>query len=227
MHDIRAIRENPGQFDAAMARRGLSGVSSEVLAIDEARRARITAAETAQADRNAASKEVGAAKAKGDEAEFERLRALVAEKKDEIARLEEEAKVEDARLRDLLMGLPNLPYDDVPDGTDEDDNLELHTWGEIPSFDFTPVEHFEIKGVQPGMDFETAAKLSGSRFVLMSGAVARVHRALSQMMLDIHTSENGLSEVIPRFWCATRRCMAPTSCPSSPRTAIRPGKANG
>ncbi|MEM9425755.1 MAG: serine--tRNA ligase [Pseudomonadota bacterium] len=197
MHDIRAIRENPDAFDAAMARRGLSGMSSEILAIDEARRAKITAAEAAQAERNAASKEVGAAKAKGDEAEFERLRALVTEKKDEIARLEDEAKAEDARLRDLLMGLPNAPYDDVPDGADEDDNVEVHRWGDAPVFDFQPKEHFDIDGVKPGMDFETAAKLSGSRFVLMSGAVARVHRALAQMMLDVHTSENGLTEVIP------------------------------
>ncbi len=196
MHDIRAIRENPDQFDAVMARRGLSGVSSEVLAIDEARRAKITAAEAAQAERNAASKEVGAAKAKGDEAEFERLRALVAEKKDTIARLEEEAKAEDTRLRDLLLTLPNAPYEDVPDGADEDDNLEIHRWGEPTTFDFEPKEHFEIEGVKPGMDFETAAKLSGSRFVLMSGAVARVHRALAQMMLDIHTTENGLTETI-------------------------------
>jgi seryl-tRNA synthetase len=196
MHDIRAIREKPDAFDAAMARRGLSGVSSEVLAIDEARRARITAAEAAQAERNAASKDVGAAKAKGDEAEFERLRALVAAKKDEIARLEEEAKAEDARLRDLLLTLPNLPYDDVPDGADEDDNVELHRWGEPAKFDFTPKEHFEIEGVKPGMDFETAAKLSGSRFVLLRGAVARVHRALAQMMLDIHTTENGLTETM-------------------------------
>ena len=196
MHDIRAIRENPDAFDAAMARRGLSGVSSEVLAIDEARRAKITAAEAAQAERNAASKEVGAAKAKGDEAEFERLRALVAAKKDEIARLEEEAKAEDERLRDLLMGLPNLPYDDVPDGADENDNVEVHRWGTPASFDFTPKEHFDIEGVKPGMDFETAAKLSGSRFVLLRGAVARVHRALAQMMLDIHTTENGLTETM-------------------------------
>ncbi len=197
MHDIRAIRENPADFDAKMARRGHSGVSSEVLAIDEARRAKITAAEAAQAERNAASKDVGAAKAKGDEAEFERLRALVAEKKAEIARLEDEAKAEDQRLRDLLMGLDNIPYDDVPDGADEDDNLEIHRWGTLPDFDFQPVEHFEIKGVKPGMDFETAAKLSGSRFVLLSSAVARVHRALAQMMLDVHTTENGLTEVIP------------------------------
>ncbi|MEM6387348.1 MAG: serine--tRNA ligase [Pseudomonadota bacterium] len=197
MHDIRAIRDNPDAFDAAMARRGLSGVSSEVLAIDEARRAKIAAAETAQADRNAASKEVGAAKAKGDDAEFERLRALVAAKKDETARLEEEAKSEDARLRDLLLTLPNAPYEDVPDGDDENDNLEIHRWGAPRAFTFAPKEHFDIAGVKPGMDFETAAKLSGSRFALLSGAIARLHRALAQMMLDIHTTENGLTEVIP------------------------------
>ncbi|NNF92829.1 MAG: serine--tRNA ligase, partial [Boseongicola sp.] len=196
MHDIRAIRENPAAFDAAMVKRGISGASSEILAIDAERRAKIAASEAAQAERNTASKEVGAAKAKGDEVEFERLRTLVAEKKDQIARLEAEAKAEDERLRDVLMGLPNLPYDDVPDGADEDDNVEIHRWGEPPAFDFKPKEHFEIDGVKPGMDFETAAKLSGSRFVLMSGAVARVHRALAQMMLDIHTTENGLTETI-------------------------------
>ena len=196
MHDIRAIRENPEAFDAAMARRGHSGVSSQVLAIDEARRSKITAAEAALAERNSASKEVGAAKAKGDEAEFERLRALVGEKKAEIARLEDEAKAEDVRLRDLLLGLDNLPYDDVPDGADEDDNVEVRRWGDVPRFDFDAVEHYDIMGVAPGMDFETAAKLSGSRFVLLKGAIARVHRALAQMMLDIHTDENGLTEMV-------------------------------
>ena len=196
MHDIRAIRENPAAFDAAMAKRGISGASSEILEIDATRRAKIAAAEAAQAERNAASKEVGAAKARGDEAEFERLRALVAEKKDEIARLEAEAKTEDERLRDVLMSLDNLPADDVPVGEDENDNVEIHRWGTPPTFAFKPKEHFEIEGLKPGMDFETAAKLSGSRFVLMSGAVARVHRALAQMMLDIHTTENGLTEAI-------------------------------
>ena len=196
MHDIRAIREDPAAFDAAMARRGMLRPSSEILAIDKVRRSKIAAAEAAQADRNTASKEVGAALAKGDDAKFERLRALVAEKKDEIARLEGEAAAEDARLRDFLLELPNVPHDDVPHGTDEDENLEMHRWGEPPVFDFDPVEHFDIAGVMPGMDFETAAKLSGSRFVVLRGAVARVHRALAQMMLDIHTSENGLTETM-------------------------------
>jgi seryl-tRNA synthetase len=196
MHDIRAIRDNPAAFDAAMARRGLAPVSSEILAIDAARRAGITAAETALAERNAASKEVGAAKARGDETEFERLRALVAAKKEEIAKLEDDAKDHDARLEDILMRLPNVLMDEVPDGTDEDDNVELHSWSTPPEFDFAPREHFEIEGVKPGMDFETAAKLSGSRFVVMRGAIARLHRALAQYMLDFQTTQNGLTEMI-------------------------------
>ena len=195
MHDIRMIRETPEVFDAGLARLGLAPMSSQILAIDALRREKIAAAETAQAARNAASKEVGAAKARGDEAEFQRLRALVAEKKDEIARLEEEARGEDARLREILVSLPNLPHDDVPDGADESGNVELRRWGTPRSFDFTPKEHYQLAAVQAGMDFETAAKLSGSRFVLLSGAVARVHRALAQFMLDIHTTEHGLTEV--------------------------------
>ncbi len=194
MHDIKMIRDNPAAFDAAMARRGLSGVSDAVLAIDTARRGAIARSEAALTERNAASKLVGAAKASGDEAEFERLRALVGEKKAEIATLEEEAKTTDANLRDMLMDLPNLPFDDVPDGADEDDNVQIHTWGSPRNFAFDPKEHFEIKAVQGGMDFEVAAKLSGSRFVVMSGAVARVHRALAQFMLDTHIDKHDLRE---------------------------------
>lgn len=194
MHDIRAIRENPQAFDAALARRGVDAPSAAILALDEERRARILAAETAQAEQNRASKEVGAAKARGDEEEFERLRALVAAKKAEVAKLQSEAGELDTRLTEMLAGLPNLPLDDVPDGEDEVDNVEIRRWGEPRALDFAPREHFEIDGVKPGMDFETAAKLSGSRFVVLSGAVARIHRALAQLMLDVHTTENGLTE---------------------------------
>jgi seryl-tRNA synthetase len=194
MHDIRAIRENPAAFDAALARRGLAPLSSELLAIDEARRAKILAAETATADQNRASKEVGAAKARGDDAEFERLRALVAQTKADIARLTEEAAAEDARLKAALEVIPNLPLDEVPFGRDEDDNVEIHRWGTPRTFDFTPVEHFDIPGVKPGMDFETAAKLSGARFVVLKGAVIRLHRALAQFMLDTHITDHGLDE---------------------------------
>lgn len=197
MHDIKAIRENPDAFDAAMARRGLSGLSSQILDIDSARRALINEAEEAKATQNKASKEVGAAKARGDEDEFQRLRSLVSESKANIARLNDEAKAKDAELTDFLARIPNVPAPDAPDGKDEDENVEVKKWGDVPSFDFEPKEHYELASVAASMDFETAAKISGSRFVLLSGGVARIHRALAQFMIDTHVDENGLTEVNP------------------------------
>ncbi|SHI81709.1 seryl-tRNA synthetase [Shimia gijangensis] len=194
MHDIRAIRENPAAFDAALARRGTEAMSSSVLALDAERRAKIQAAEEAQSDQKKAAKEVGAAKVSGNEAEFERLRALVGEKKAETAAMQTEAKALDQQLTDLLMGIPNLPFEDTPEGADEDDNVETHRWGTPVELDFQAVEHFEIAGVKPGMDFELAAKLSGSRFVVLTGSVARIHRALAQFMINTHVDENGLTE---------------------------------
>lgn len=195
MHDIRAIRENPADFDAALARRGVASASAEVLALDEKRRAAILAAETAQAEQNKASKEVGAAKGRGDEAEFERLRALVAEKKAEVAAMNAQAKDLDEALTKALAQLPNLPDASVPDGADENDNVEIRKWG-TPKQINDAKEHYELAGVQAGMDFETAAKLSGSRFVLLRGGVARIHRALAQFMLDTHVNEHGLEETM-------------------------------
>ncbi len=194
MHDIRMIRENPAAFDAALSRRGVDGMSSEILTLDEARRTKITAAETAQAEQNKASKSVGAAKASGDEAEFERLRALVSEKKAEVAAMQTEGKALDQQLTDLLSAIPNLPFEDTPEGADENDNVEIHRWGTPAEYSFTPKEHYDLDGVKSGMDFETAAKLSGSRFVVLSGAVARIHRALAQFMINTHVDENGLTE---------------------------------
>ena len=195
MHDIRAIRNNAETFDAALARRGDAPLSEQILAIDSARRSKIQAAEEAQAEQNKASKLVGAAKASGDEAEFERLRALVTEKKAAVAQLNEEAKAEDARLTDMLARIPNLPAADVPDGADEDDNKEVKIWGAPRTYNFDAKEHFEIAGVAASMDFDTAAKISGARFVMLKGAVARIHRALAQFMIDTHVDENGLTEV--------------------------------
>jgi len=194
MHDIRAIRENPAAFDAALSRRGDAPLSDELLAMDEARRAKIQAAETAQAEANKAAKDVGAAKGRGDEDEFQRLRSLVADKKQQIAALNEEAKAQDAALTARLAEIPNVPANDVPDGADEADNIEINRWG-TPRAIENPVEHYDIPAVKGGMDFETAAKMSGARFVLLSGAVARVNRALSQFMLDVHTTDNGLTEI--------------------------------
>ncbi len=195
MLDIRAIRDTPDEIDARLARRGLAPQAQAILAIDSARRAAIAEAEAAKAAQNAASKQVGAAKARGDEAEFERLRALVTEKKAEIAALEDRARSEDAALQTALETLPNLPLDDVPDGADETGNVETHRWGSPPEFPFTPKEHFEIAAVAPLMDFAAAAKLSGSRFAVLRGAVARLHRALAQFMLDLQVEEHGMVEI--------------------------------
>ena len=194
MHDIRAIRENPAAFDAALARRGVSAASSGLLKIDGDRRAAILAAETAQAEQKKASKEVGAAKGRGDEAEFERLRALVAEKKAEVAEMNALAKELDEALTDALARLPNLPHDDIPDGADEADNVEIHRWGTPPEI-ADAKEHYYLPAAR-GLDFETAAKLSGSRFVVLRGAMARLHRALAQFMLDTHVNEHGLTETM-------------------------------
>ncbi|MEM6890230.1 MAG: serine--tRNA ligase [Pseudomonadota bacterium] len=195
MHDMRAIRDTPEAFDAGLARRGDAPASAEVLKLDAERRARISAAESAQAEQNKASKEVGAAKARGDDVAFDRLRALMAAKKTEVAEMQAAAKALDAQLQDMLARIANIPADDVPDGADEDDNLEVRRWGALPNFDFAPKEHYEIAGVAPSMDFETAAKTSGSRFVMLKGAVARLHRALAQFMLDVHVNDNALTEV--------------------------------
>jgi len=195
MHDIKAIRENPTAFDGALSRRGDAPMSASLLEVDAARRAKIQAAEEAQAEQNKASKLVGAAKASGDEAEFERLRALVAEKKAAVAQLNEEAKAEDTKLTDMLARIPNLPASDVPEGADEDDNVEVSLWGTPRSFNFDAKEHFELAGVSASMDFDTAAKISGARFVMLKGAVARIHRALAQFMIDTHVDQNGLLEV--------------------------------
>ena len=194
MHDIRFIRENPAAFDATLSRRGLAGMSAELLAIDESRRLAIHAAETAKAEANLFAKQAGEAKARGDIEYFDRLRATVTARKEAIANQEALAKEEENRLRDVLLTIPNLPLDEVPEGPDETANVEIRRWGEPRAMAFDPLEHFDIPAAKGGLDFPTAAKLSGSRFVVLRGAVARVHRALAQFMLDMHTTEHGLAE---------------------------------
>jgi seryl-tRNA synthetase len=122
------------------------------------------------------------------------MRGLVSEKKAQVIHLTEQAKAKDEALTDVLMDIDNLPYEDTPDGADEADNVEINRWGTPASFEFTPKEHFELPATQAGLDFETAGKISGSRFVILSGATARIHRALAQFMLDTHVNENGLTE---------------------------------
>lgn len=197
MHDIKAIRDNPEAFDAGLKRRGLSPMSSSLLAIDEKRRAAILASEQAQARRNAASKEIGDAKKAKDEARAAKLMAEVAELKTTMPELEATAKAADEQLAKELAAIPNLPLDEVPDGTDEHGNVLHHVYGKKRDYGFAPKPHEDI-GTELGyMDFETAAKLSGTRFVVLKKGLARLERAIGQFMLDLHTNEHGYMEVNP------------------------------
>lgn len=197
MFDLKWIRENSDAFDAGLAKRGSAPLSAEILKIDEERRDHLKALQDAQAKRNAASKEIGKAKASGDEEAAAAAIAEVAKIKDFIQKGEEVEREINERLDALLSAIPNLPHDDVPEGADEESNELVRTVGETPSFDFEPKEHFEIGEALGLMDFETAAKMSGSRFVLLSGPLARLERALAQFMLDLQTGEHGYTEVSP------------------------------
>ncbi len=197
MFDLKWIRENSDAFDAGLAKRGAAPLSADILKIDGERRDHLKALQDAQAKRNAASKEIGKAKASGDEVAATAAIAEVAKIKEFIQNGEETEREINDRLNALLSSIPNLPHEDVPVGNDEDDNELVRTVGEKPSFDFEPKEHFDIGEALGLMDFETAAKMSGSRFVVLSGALARLERALAQFMLDLQTGEHGYTEVSP------------------------------
>jgi len=197
MHDIKWIRENPDAFDRGLARRGLPPESKRLLAIDERRRAVIGKLEHAQARRNAASKEIGEAKKKKDEAAAAKLMAEVAELKAAIPAMEAEEKSVSDELEKALAQIPNLPLPEVPDGTDEHGNVEHHKFGAKRDYPFAPKQHFELGEALGQMDFETAAKLSGARFVVLKKGLARLERALGQFMLDLHTTEHGYTEINP------------------------------
>jgi seryl-tRNA synthetase len=198
MYDIKWIREQPEAFDRGLTRRGLEPLSAKLIALDEKRRAAITAFEQAQARRNAASKEIGAAKAKKDEARASELMAEVASLKTDMPAMETEQSALAAELDTELAQIPNMPLDDVPDGKDEHGNVEHHVWGNKRDYAFTPKQHFELGEALGQMDFELAAKLSGARFVVLQRGLARLERALGQFFLDVHTSEkHGYTEVNP------------------------------
>jgi seryl-tRNA synthetase len=197
MHDIKWIRDNPDAFDAALKRRGLEPLSSSLLAIDEKRRAAIMASEQAQARRNSVSKEIGDAKKAKDDARASKLMAEVAELKTTLPQLELAAKAADEELAAALAGIPNLPWDEVPDGLDEHGNVQRHVFGAVRNYAFTPKPHDDLGGALGAMDFETAAKLSGARFVVLTKSLARLERAIGQFMLDVHTNEHGYTEVNP------------------------------
>ncbi|WP_315774958.1 MULTISPECIES: serine--tRNA ligase [unclassified Bradyrhizobium] len=197
MHDIKSIRDNPQGFDAALTRRGLSPQSSQLLAIDERRRAAILASEQAQARRNAASKEIGEAKKAKDDARASALMEEVAKLKTTMPELEAAAKQADEELARELSAIPNLPLDEVPDGKDEHDNVERHMFGARRNYAFAPKPHDDLGAALGTMDFESAAKLSGARFVVLKRGLARLERALGQFMLDLHTTEHGYTEINP------------------------------
>src|SRR5262245_7861247 len=203
MHDIRFIREHAAEYDKALNRRPLDDASKKLfssqnlLAIDERRRAAIQKFEQAQARRNAASKEIGQAKAKKDEATAQKLMAEVNELKTTLPAFEAEAKTAEEELYGVLATIPNLPLAEVPDGTDEHGNVEHHKSGAKRDYAFKPKQHFELGEALGMMDFETAAKLSGARFVVLKGALARMERALGQLFLDMHTGDHGYTEVNP------------------------------
>jgi len=197
MHDIRFIREHPEAFDAALARRGLPSMSADILDMDQQRRALQGRIQELQSRRNVASKEIGMRKGKGEDAD--ELIAEVADIKASMPALEDEEGVLATSLESRLMELPNILDGDVPDGADEDDNALMRSWGEIPSFDFTPRDHVAIGESLGQMDFATAAKLSGARFVVLRGQLARLERALAAFMLDTHTSEFGYQETLPPY----------------------------
>ena len=195
MLDLRWIRSNPEDFDRALARRNADPASSTILALDEKRRAAQSAFQEVQSRRKELSKAIGQAKGKGEDAAG--LMAEVEGLKDKVSASEADEKAAANEIDALLAGFPNILADDVPDGADESANVELRRHGEPRTFEFEPQDHVAIGEALGGMDFERASKLSGSRFVVMQGEVARLHRALAQFMLDLHTSEFGYLETNP------------------------------
>ena len=198
MHDIRFIRDNPGAFDAGLARRGLPGEAKRLIALDEERRSAIQKLEAVQARRNAVSREIGEAKKNKDEAKAKSLMAEVAELKEAIPNMEAEEKEASQGLNDTLAQIPNLPLPEVPDGRSADDNVEHHRFGARRDYAFVPKQHFDLGEALGQMDFDVAAKLSGARFVVLKKGLARLERALGQFMLDVHTSEpHNYTEISP------------------------------
>ncbi|ANP85273.1 serine--tRNA ligase [Rhizobium leguminosarum] len=195
MLDIKWIRENPEALDAALAKRGAEPLAQSLVALDEKRRSAVQKAQDLLSRRNLASKEIGAAMAQKNGELAEKLKAEVSELKTLLPAIEEEDRQLTAELNDALSRIPNIPFDDVPVGKDEHDNVVTRTVGEKPRWNHAPKEHFEIGEALGYMDFERAAKLSGSRFTVLTGPLARLERALGQFMIDLHTSEHGYTEV--------------------------------
>jgi len=197
MHDLKTIRDDPKAFDAALGRRGLMPQSTDILDLDARRRAAQTRLQEYQQRRNEVSKQVGAVKSKGGDAST--LMAEVAQLKDAMQAVEAEEQQVAAALEEVLQSIPNLPAAEVPDGADESANVEIRRHGQQRNFPFAPKQHFEVGEHLGLMDFTAAAKLSGARFVVLKGELARLERALAAFMIDIHTREFGYQEILPPF----------------------------
>ncbi|WP_024879883.1 serine--tRNA ligase [Methylosinus sp. LW3] len=197
MHDIKFIRDNAEAFDNGRRRRNLPPLAESLFALDDVRRTAIAALQAAQERRNAASKEIGLAMREKDAARAEALKAEVAKLKEDFPQLEQKEREASAALDKALSEIPNTPLEQVPEGKDEHDNVEVLLWGEPRKFNYPPKEHFDIGEGLKLMDFESASKLSGARFVVNKGGIARLERALAQFMLDLHTGEHGYTEVAP------------------------------
>lgn len=197
MLDIKWIRENAEELDAALAKRGAAPLAAEIIALDEKRRSAVQSLQDMQSRRNLASKDIGAAMAQKDMARADLLKAEVAELKTTMPAVEEEERQLSASLNDALSRLPNVPFADVPVGQDEHGNVVTRLHGEKPVFAFETREHYEIGEALGFMDFEGAARISGARFTVLKGQIARLERALGQFMLDVHTAEHGYMEVNP------------------------------
>ena len=195
MLDIKWIRENPEALDAALAKRGAEPLSASLIALDQKRRSVAQAMQDMQSRRNSASKEIGAAMAQKNMELAEKLKAEVASLKDTLPAAEEEERQLTAELNDALSRIPNIPHDDVPVGKDEHDNVVARVVGEKPRWNHPAKEHFEIGEALGMMDFDRASKLSGSRFTVLTGQLAKLERALGQFMIDLHTTEHGYTEV--------------------------------
>ncbi|MBL9098348.1 MAG: serine--tRNA ligase [Alphaproteobacteria bacterium] len=199
MHDIRFIRENPAAFDAGLSRRGLSPQSKDILALDQTWRDATTRLQEMQTLRNDASKKIGQAKAQKNEAEAQRLMGEVARLKDEVPATELRVRESEEALNELLSMIPNLPAADVPEGPDESANKEVRRAGTPRTTNFAAKQHFDIGEALKLMDFEAAAKMSGARFVLLRGQLARLERAIANFMLDLHTGAFGYQEIVPPY----------------------------
>jgi seryl-tRNA synthetase len=213
MHDIKSIRENPEAFDGALKRRGLAPLSASLMAIDETRRTAILISEQAQARRNAASKEIGDAKKNKDEARASVLMAEVTELKTTMPEMEAAVKKAEEQLKTALAEIPNLPLDEVPDGSDEHGNVVHHHFGAKRNYAFTPKPHYDLGEAMGYMDFEAAAKLSGARFVVLKKGLARLERAIGQFMLDLHTNDHGYMEINPPLLVKDEAMFGTTQLP--------------